>query len=244
MASRGGRGGRFGGRGGGRFGGRGAATGPVARDDEGNILPNQVEGPPPLFPEAPLPPPLEATAKERVLLLRKRDLLSSWKASPFFIEPTKVAKRKEADFHVPRYSDKEEKKPKKARLPLTAVMTLVPEYFPEELYSAQEKRAAQRLKLGQPQGSYWSGHAARKAGGGALDRIDQLAQLEGKMEEEEGGKNKPGEGEDPGEEEDVVVDTDDDEVMEEDDYYQGEHFDDDEGYDDYDDGGGDDGPIF
>jgi hypothetical protein len=44
------RGGRGGGRWGGRGGGRGAPMGPVARDDDGSILPTQNSGPPPLYP--------------------------------------------------------------------------------------------------------------------------------------------------------------------------------------------------
>jgi hypothetical protein len=51
MSGRGGGRGGFG-RGGGRggFAGRGAGVGPVARDEDGNVLPTAPAGPPPLFP--------------------------------------------------------------------------------------------------------------------------------------------------------------------------------------------------
>ncbi|KAG2481824.1 hypothetical protein HYH03_019208, partial [Edaphochlamys debaryana] len=68
MSGRGG--GRFG-RGGGR-GGRGGfgggPVGPVARDEDGTVLPTAPAGPPPLFPEIELPEHPDINPRDKMLL--------------------------------------------------------------------------------------------------------------------------------------------------------------------------------
>lgn len=135
MASRG-RGGRFFGRGG-RMGGRsGASNVPVAKDEEGNIVSLSSQGPRPSFPENELPEPLSLTHMDRLLVAKRHQLDSSYKSSPLYLEMPKDGAK--ADREVERYSDRYHKKPVPgAKVPLSSILTLVPEYFPEELYAVQ-----------------------------------------------------------------------------------------------------------
>eukprot|EP00270_Netrium_digitus_P021663 TRINITY_DN9412_c0_g1_i1.p1 TRINITY_DN9412_c0_g1~~TRINITY_DN9412_c0_g1_i1.p1 ORF type:complete len:212 (+),score=39.43 TRINITY_DN9412_c0_g1_i1:108-743(+) len=139
----GGRGGR-GGWGRGR-GGAGAAPGPVARDDDGNILAvDKPEGPPPLFPPIKSLPELpEISQKDEQLLHRRRRLNSAWKYSPYQIEkPKKKAVGVTAD--VERYSDRYRLAHRQQRAPLSSVLKLTVAYFPAELlgnYTATRGKA-------------------------------------------------------------------------------------------------------
>eukprot|EP00195_Chlamydomonas_chlamydogama_P016480 CAMPEP_0202907146 /NCGR_PEP_ID=MMETSP1392-20130828/41502_1 /ASSEMBLY_ACC=CAM_ASM_000868 /TAXON_ID=225041 /ORGANISM="Chlamydomonas chlamydogama, Strain SAG 11-48b" /LENGTH=210 /DNA_ID=CAMNT_0049595925 /DNA_START=198 /DNA_END=833 /DNA_ORIENTATION=+ len=209
--------------------------GPVARDDDGTVIAAQPMGPPPLFPETELPEHPELTAKDTLLLLRRNDMVNSAKTSPFFIELPKPVKEG-PDAPVDSYSLQSSKKPKRQQQPLSSVMTLIPDYFPEELFSEKDKRASKKA-----QDAFWRAQGKRAEAGG-LHRLDQLAQME-KAAGEGGARGGGGEDEGPPEEE-VPVDEDEEEDMEYDDYYQGEHFDDDEGYDDGYDDGGDEGPVY
>jgi len=209
-----------------------------------------------LFPETELPEHPELTPKEELLLMRRHDLAQAIKRSPFFLETKAVDDRGDIDARIERWADIKTsttsaaaaapnggadgaaaqpppRKRARTREPLSSVVRLLPEYFPDELYSSSDRRAA-RL-----QDAYWA-RAGKKDDTGALHRLEALAALEGKA-------GAQGEGEGDGEAEPIeeVVDTDDEEEMDDDDYYKGAHFDDDEGYDDgFDDGGGDDGPVF
>ncbi|KAG2426209.1 hypothetical protein HXX76_013190 [Chlamydomonas incerta] len=140
---------------------------------------------------------------------------------------------------------------KRGRPPLSSVMTLIPDYFPEDLYSSRDMRAS-RLQTLKGQDAYFRTQARGGDDASSLKRLEQLAKMEGAREGEEGGggpggrKGGGGEGgeEDDGAEEEQLHDTDEEEDMEDDDYYQGEHFDDDEGYGDAFDEGGDEGPVY
>ncbi|PNW79655.1 hypothetical protein CHLRE_08g361800v5 [Chlamydomonas reinhardtii] len=139
---------------------------------------------------------------------------------------------------------------KRSRPPLSSVMTLIPDYFPEDLYTSKDMRAS-RLQTLKGQDAYFRAQARGGDDATSLKRLEQLAKMEGAREGEEGGgaggrKGPGGEGgdEEEGAEEEQLHDTDEEEDMEDDDYYQGEHFDDDEGYGDAFDEGGDEGPVY
>ncbi len=51
------------------------------------------------------------------------------------------------DAGVERYADRTNKAQKRERQPLSSVMTLIPEYFPEELYGTGERQ----VSCGDPQ---------------------------------------------------------------------------------------------
>ncbi|KXZ47788.1 hypothetical protein GPECTOR_33g670 [Gonium pectorale] len=126
-------------------------------------------------------------------------------------------------------------------------MTLVPDYFPEELYSSKDMRAS-RLQTLKGQDAYFRAQSRADDGSG-LRRLEQLAKLESTVGEDGAGgpggrKAGAGEGDEEEAVEEVPHDTDEEEDMEDDDYYQGEHFDDDEGYGDGLDDGGDEGPVY
>ncbi|PNH02375.1 hypothetical protein TSOC_011653 [Tetrabaena socialis] len=229
MSGRGG-GRRGGGRGG--FGGRGGAQiGPVARDDDGTVLATAPAGPPPLFPEIELPEHPDISPKDKMLLPTQAQ------------QPGQSQQGEGAGAggsgSGPRVGTK------RSRPLLSSVMTLLPDYFPEDLYSTKEMRAS-RLQTLRGQDAYFRAQSGRDDATG-LRRLEQLAKLESNAEEGGAvpGGRKGGEGEedDGPPEEEVLHDTDEEEDMEFDDYYQGEHFDDDEGYGDADEGG-DDGPVY
>ncbi|GFR49712.1 hypothetical protein Agub_g11866 [Astrephomene gubernaculifera] len=260
MSGRGGRGfGRGGGRGG--FGGRGGPMGPVARDEDGTVLPTAPAGPPPLFPEVELPEHPDITARDKMLLLRRFELTHRSKASPYFLELPKA--QQDTGTLAEGFDPFKQPEPgaagaaggaatagaaavvgvKRSRPPLSSVLTLVPEYFPEELYSSKDMRAS-RLQTLKGQDAYFRAQNRGDDAAG-LNRLEQLARLEGAAEEG-GGRKAGGEGEEEeaADEEEVLHDTDEEEDMEDDDYYQGEHFDDDEGYGDAFEDGGDEGPVY
>lgn len=140
---------------------------------------------------------------------------------------------------------------------LTAVLTLKPNCFPEELYTSKEQRAANQ----QAQRAHW-----KKSGQGEGDLFDRLGQMEhardGQGEpvakrqrvllgeetaDHAGGdmRTRDVEGNEEDEQEVELDDEEEDEVApEEDDYAMGEHFDDDEGYEVDDDAGGNDGEYY
>ncbi|CAD7705249.1 unnamed protein product [Ostreobium quekettii] len=139
-------------------------------------------------------------------------------------------------FELETYSDRY-KKIKRDRPKLTSVVTLSAYYFPEELSSEKDRRAAS-LAAGSSKAleSFWKEQVASKSG---LGKLEELAQREdnpqdGEEGDEEEDKKKEEAGEEDGNEEEPV--EDEDEYFENDDY-KGNYFDDDEGYDD----GGDDG---
>lgn len=242
--------------------------GPVARDDDGTVLPTAPAGPPPLFPEVELPDHPEVTPKDKMLLLRRFELTHRSKHSPYFMElpkaqedtgaladgfdPFKAATGLEdLSLAAAGGGAAAAAKPQAAaagggggskRPPLSSVMTLVPEHFPEELYSSKDMRAS-RLQTLKGQDAYFRAQNRADDGSG-LRRLEQLAKLESNQEEGGPGAKKAPEAEEEEQVEEEPHDTDEEEDMEDDDYYQGEHFDDDEGYgEDFGDGG-DDGPTF
>ncbi|GLI71236.1 hypothetical protein VaNZ11_016357 [Volvox africanus] len=261
MSGRGGGRGGFG-RGGGRggFGGRGAPIGPVARDEDGTVLATAPAGPPPLFPEVELPEHPEITSRDKMLLLRRFELTHRSKTSPYFLElpqahqDTGTLEEGFDPYRAPQPGKDGSaggghgSGTKRARPPLSSVMTLLAEYFPEELYSSKDMRAS-RLQTLRGQDAYFRAQS-RPDDPSGLRRLEHLAKLESLGEE--GGEGGPGTrktlgGEGDEEEaaaEEELRDTDEEEDMEDDDYYQGEHFDDDEGYGDALDDGGDEGPVY
>ncbi|KAK9830521.1 hypothetical protein WJX72_012199 [[Myrmecia] bisecta] len=241
------------GRGRGRGRGRGGAPGPTARDDEGKVVPTEVSGPPPLFPEMERMPPVpNLRPEDERLLHRRRDLMRSYKRSAFYIEEPKPKKVGLAA-DLERYSNKFAATPQTQRPALHSVVALQPKYFPEELYSSKDRKASSKAASSQAQKKFWAASEARKAGE-TSNLFDDLAKLEDADEAGGGGAGPSGraagggeekrkEGAPPEEEEDLEAEEEEEDgFVEDDDYYQGENFDDDDGYDDYDDG--DEGPIY
>ncbi|WIA34598.1 hypothetical protein OEZ86_012918 [Tetradesmus obliquus] len=256
MAARGGRG--RGGWRGGRAGGRGGFQPPGLKDDEGNIVQTEVNaGPPPLFPAVELPhDPPELTAHDKLLGLRRTDLLRYYRASPYFLDLSqqpqgKAAKGSSID-EVEKYSDRFKARSQRqpgAKVQLASLLTLHRHHFPEELFGDRDRRLAARGGAGElfrraaPEDGLLSKHldlkSAQEAKGGAAP---------GDKPGGDAGGTAAG-GAAAGDDDELAApafeeDDDDDDVMQEDDYYQGEYYDDDEGYeDDYGDGG-DEGPIY
>eukprot|EP00877_Chromochloris_zofingiensis_P007914 jgi/Chrzof1/3376/Cz12g23050.t1 len=307
MAMRGrGRGGWRGGRG----GGRGGMQVPGLKDEDGNPIAMSVvsDGPPLQFPEIELPPELDINPKDELLLLRRRDLLASWRSSAYVIQRPK-RQLDSAEDEVERYSDRWaycnawcsksrmqlglssvaaapkvcnqsihhahcdchplfNKKAKKPSRPLSDYLTLVPEYFPEELYTDKDRRATVRGSKSAELFRKTTATTAADATASStavLTRLNALEVAERRATNATAGGARPSTastataGADAataaaaatagetvaGDEEDVAAyDEDDDDLMEEDDYYQGEYFDDDEGYDDPYDDGGDEGATY
>ncbi|KAF8063739.1 NLP3 [Scenedesmus sp. PABB004] len=253
MAARG-RGGRGSWRGG-RGGGRGGAGPPGLKDDDGNVVAvEQQTGPPPLFPAIELHcEPPEPTPHDRLLLLRRADLLRSYRASPYHLAAAERAAARSGGGggggDVERYSDRFVKRsggkaPPKP--PLASLLTLHPHHFPEELYSDHDRRLAAR-GLG---GELFK-RAPAEEGSALAKRLDTFTQQEAQQGRAgapggrpAGGAAEPAAADDDDAPAGGSYDEDDDDVMEEDDYYQGEQFDDDEGYDDACDDGGDEGPTY
>ncbi|MEW5318327.1 MAG: hypothetical protein WDW38_009555 [Sanguina aurantia] len=238
MASRGG--GR-GGRGRGRGGPQQGMPGPQ-KDEDGTLLPPP-DGPPPLFPEMDLPEHPQLTAKDRMLVVKRRELVFAGKSSLFFLDkPRDVGDGAKGSGGPEKYGERESKRPKKIKQPLSAVMTMSTDYFPAELMTTSDKRASTQA-ASKSQTAFWRSQAA-KADVGGLKRLEQLQKAE-TAEAEGGGAEKKDDEEAPVEDE-AVLDVDEEEDMENDDYYQGEQFDDDDGYDndDGDGGGGDEGGVY
>lgn len=234
-----GRGGRFAGR------GRGApGTGPVARDDEGNVLPPEAPKPPPLFPEIELPEFPELNSKDKLLLIRRHELIGSWRASPCFLEKqadTKVGLDAQMTGQAVGGGKSVAARP---RPPLSSVVTFTSFYFPEELWSQQDKRAAGMGQGRAAQAEFWKKQSALAVTKTGLQVMEDLARMEGNARAAGGGEGAAGGAQ--GEEEEGMLaeeEDEDDDVPEDDDYVQGDYFDDDEGYD-VDDDGPDEGPIF
>lgn len=232
------------GRGRGRGFGRGRGGAPDIKDDDGQYVTRDVSGPPPLFPEGVELPTRKDHSQELDQMKTKwRALTSYWKKSPYHLKLSETksgVKRSLEDFlgdAAPRDGLDTTR--------LAKVLTLHPRFFPEELYTTQEKRASSRAATLAGQKEYWAAmnKSLQDTSGMSFDR---LARLEAMREEnadkpsvEQGGeKAAAGEGgEEEEAEEEVEADEPDEDDFEDDDYLQGQDFDDDEGYDD----GGDDG---
>eukprot|EP00240_Pyramimonas_obovata_P014481 CAMPEP_0118923074 /NCGR_PEP_ID=MMETSP1169-20130426/1739_1 /TAXON_ID=36882 /ORGANISM="Pyramimonas obovata, Strain CCMP722" /LENGTH=200 /DNA_ID=CAMNT_0006864015 /DNA_START=296 /DNA_END=898 /DNA_ORIENTATION=+ len=188
--------------------------------------------PPSLFPEhEDLPPLPQISEREQHLLLRRRQLISAYRGSPYFIE----AKLEEKEVDVSRYSDRyTRKQTTTSRPPLNSVMTLTPINFPSELYGKGGKGRGKNVLSGLSN--------VNKASEDLL-KLEELAKLEKRYADEEakeagGGKDGEGKSTEAGEGEEPEEEEMEEEEYEDDDYMQGYDFDDDDGYDD--DGGGDD----
>eukprot|EP00873_Tetraselmis_striata_P027598 jgi/Tetstr1/447862/TSEL_035172.t1 len=241
---------RGGGRGGWRGRGRGGAGGgPVARDDDGNIVAVEVAGPPPLFPDGVrLPERPTATAKDERLMSRRHALLDFYRApqSPYHLSMPK-RKAEGVEQAIERYGDKYRGAGPNKRPALSKALFLHPKYFPPELYSAKQQRHSAHGTGTGKAAAFVMDQSSSKQG---FSRLEQLAKLESKQEADGDGAGKAGGGGPGGaaaeDDDDAPLEEEyeeEDDYIEDDDYYQGNHFDDDDGYDDgYDDG--DDGAIF
>eukprot|EP00242_Pyramimonas_sp_CCMP2087_P016418 CAMPEP_0198198654 /NCGR_PEP_ID=MMETSP1445-20131203/2102_1 /TAXON_ID=36898 /ORGANISM="Pyramimonas sp., Strain CCMP2087" /LENGTH=166 /DNA_ID=CAMNT_0043868283 /DNA_START=245 /DNA_END=742 /DNA_ORIENTATION=+ len=162
----------------GRGRGRGRPQlGPIARDDEGNeIRPTGPVKPPSLFPDSlnhdNLPPLPQISEREQHLLLRRRQLVSAYRGSPYFIE----LKQQEKEVDIMRYSDRYKKQAVAGRPPLTSVLTLSPNNFPSELYGKGGKGRGKNILSG------WSNQ--NKASDDLL-KLEELAVLEKRYADEE-----------------------------------------------------------
>eukprot|EP00775_Hariotina_reticulata_P003696 gene3696-3956_t len=250
MASRGGRGGRGGWRGG-RSGaaGRGGLQAPGLKDDEGNLVQPEVNaGPPPLFPALELKQePPDPSAHDKLLLLRRDDLIRFFKYSPYHIEVTAGSSKRKAkpgqagggleDAEQDRLQKKgwiAQQKP-----PLTSLLTLHPHHFPEELFTESDKRMAARSTR---EGDIIFRRTPAAEDGEAAEQLQKRLEKLNKQEElQHKDPTAPAAANRQGTDKEAAAEEDDPNA--EDDYYQGEVYDDDEGYDDYDDGG-DDGPVY
>mmetsp|Transcript_27701 Transcript_27701/g.38277 ORF Transcript_27701/g.38277 Transcript_27701/m.38277 type:complete len:237 (+) Transcript_27701:187-897(+) len=232
----------------GRGRGRGKPQhGPIARDDEGNVLiPTGPSKPPLRFPEHSNMPPLPTLSeREQHLLLRRRKLLSSYRGSAYFIEQ----KLDDVTVDVERYSDRytgASRKRKADRPSLQSVMTLSGAHFPLELIGAKQMKAGRGRSA---KGAMSFGLNNNKASEDLL-KLDELASLERRYADDEEKKEGSGralkvdgDGDADAEEDEVEEEMEEDEY-EDDDYMQGCDYDDDDGYDDDGGGGDDDDAVF
>ena len=215
-------------------------------DDDGNVVQGVQDGPPPLFPKTMrMPPPPELTERDEALLKYRRQLSSAWRNSCYFLDKEPEAS-KYPEVTIEHYSDQSARAAKSGaaeKAQLSQILTLNAQYFPVELYGGRGRRKRRRDEDDNP--NIWhvpEGHATQD-----ISRLDRLARLEKKMEEEENkraalaeekaakegpkdAEKKKGEGEEgDGEEEEG---DDDDYWDDDDDYQQAGAFDDDDGYDD------------
>jgi len=230
---------RGGGRGGGRFGG--GPVGPVARDDEGNIILPGASAPPPLFPEMELPLHPELDDEDNDLLGKHLGLSKRLKRSLYYLNV--VTKDDDVlDDGLDTVTTKRQKYRLANRQPLSSVMTLIVDYFPEELYTNKERRASS-LQTARAQDAYWRQQSGTNDES-SLKRIEEhLLKME-KMAAENGEKETAGKTEDDKEQENLDYDTDSEEEMDENDFNVNDLFDDDDGYEDGGDDGGDDGAVY
>ncbi|KAK9867152.1 hypothetical protein WJX84_010680 [Apatococcus fuscideae] len=240
------------GRGGFRGRGRGGPGFPLAKDDEGNVLSTQIEGPPPLYPElVELPDRPAITSRDERLLRKHRALASFYKKSPYYLKRNSDSGPGTGGVtaEIDRLSGISKKRREGPSLQLSDVMTLHPKYFPPELYNGKQRRTGGSSAKQQ---QFWASQQADK-GKDDQDMNERLAKLE-KQEtaasktDKDGkapGGGEKGEDEDNEEKraalEDEVFEEDDEDGYghDDDDYLQGQDYDDDEGYD-VDEGGGDD----
>ena len=175
---------------------------------------------------------------------RRQDLSRHSKASPFYLDTKPSTTGKDGpDAAIETFTERESKKPRTRRPPLSSVMRLDPVYFPEELYSSQDKRASKASQSRPQQEIYWKTQSSLDDADGLQNRLDRLAEMESKA----GAQGGTGEGPssagrrdaDQDVQEEALIEDEDEE--EEDDYYAGNDFDDDDdgGDDGDDDGGGD-----
>ncbi|GAB4817003.1 hypothetical protein N2152v2_004049 [Parachlorella kessleri] len=182
--------------------------------------------------------------------MRRHELTSFWKNSPFYLTTPQSTSGSRAAGEVERFSDRLRKRQKSERPPLTSILTLDPRYFPEELYSSKQQMAA---KSAAAQSAYWAAQQARSSSADAgaemaIGKLDELAKRESRQKVGGAGAEAGPAGRADGEGEEAPleadIEEDEEEMMVDDDYYQNEHFDDDEGYDDGLDDGGDEGPVY
>ncbi|CAK0780674.1 hypothetical protein CVIRNUC_005135 [Coccomyxa viridis] len=203
------------------------------------------EGPPPLFPEMKVPDVPLVTGDEEVLLMHWRALRQAFKSSCYHLDP-KAEKRKITD---DPYAQSKDANGCRQKLPLTSVLTLDAKYFPEELFSSSEKRAAAET----------AAHRLvdqQKASGEAdiFERFAALEQSSGRDDEaagqarQAGGappgrEGQQGQGNNDGEEDIAEEEEDEEGYNDEIDLVMNENYDDDEGYMDDDDGGDGEGTF-
>lgn len=228
------------------FAGRGAAPlGPVARDDDGNVVAPDAGKPPSDYPVIAIPENEEPQDDIKTRVATMRRLLQSYKESPYYIEIKQQVKGS-IDEGLERYSVRRAAAAK-PREPLSTVLTLTPNYFPAELYNVREAAAGGGAGRGRSEAAYWQRQGAR--GGDAGSRLTQLERLE---EAARAGKLRSGDDDDGGAArrddmdgmEDVADQEDYDADDENGDYEANlQDFDDDEEYGD-DDGGENEGAYY
>ncbi|BDA43349.1 hypothetical protein COCOBI_04-3610 [Coccomyxa sp. Obi] len=237
------------GRGRGRGGRGGRSMTPAAlRNEVGDAAAAELERPPQLYPELELPVVQDLDSEGTQLLGYWRHLGHLYKSSCYHLTSTDA---KRGPINDDPYASLSRAKAAVNRAPLSSVLTLDKKYFPEELFSATEKRASVRAS---------STKAFQSAGGTkdiGADLFERFAKLESGANAEEGraGKRRAGgaagageegakEGEGDEDEEQLQADDDDEAFQEDDDYLMTEAFDDDEGYDDPYGDGDDEGPTY
>ncbi|CAI5522326.1 unnamed protein product [Closterium sp. Naga37s-1] len=220
----------------GGFGGRGGGAGAVARDDEGSIVfAGRDEGPPPLFPPVEMLPELpEIAPKDEAMLQRRRRMASFWRYSAYYVDRPPPDKGVAADIaaYTKRHSGSSGATASSSSAPrasLTDVMDLSIAHYPAELLSAGGKK-----KVRKKSSNAWvvgKGSAAND-----LNRLDQLATLEQKLDKNAADREGKDEEKKEGEDDEEVEEEEEEEEIGEDDYAQNFGFDDDDEYLDEDDG--------
>ncbi|CAL5221578.1 g3796 [Coccomyxa viridis] len=219
--------------------GRGRGRGGPPPHSSTNGADTEPEGPPPLFPEVPQPEVPPATAEDQILLQHWRSLTNAFRTSCYRIDP-KAEKRKVVD---DPYATSKDAGGASQKLPLTSILTLDAKYFPEELFSGAEKRAAARAStLRLPDQKKPSGEADIFERFAALEKSGARAEEGAGAERRAGGapasrEGQPGQDNEDGEEELGEEEDEEEGFNDEMDLVMNENYDDDEGYMDDDDGG-------
>ncbi|KAK9816401.1 hypothetical protein WJX74_009310 [Apatococcus lobatus] len=233
------------GRGGFRGRGRGGVGPPVAKDDDGNIVSSQVEGPPPLYPELEkLPKRPEISPRDKRLLARHRALNKFYKNSPYFLK--RNHEQSGADGVLEKIDDLagiSKKRKEEQPLQLSDVMILHPKYFPQELLGKNRTAGSSATK----QQQFWAAQQKDKDMQGKdleatfadLAKKEAAAAKAGK--DGTGSKNAINEDDEEkranAEEEVAEEDEEDGYGHDDDDYLQGQDYQDDEEYGDEEAGG-------
>lgn len=224
------------GRGRGRGGG---SIGPQARDDQGNLVLETPDGPPPLYPEikpAVFPGKPETTERLDDLRAEHARLTRSWKNSVYNLDNANKADKVAVVAQVQRWSSNSSSA---AEGPGTVAqfISLTPTYFPAELYSADQKRASSKAASDYQKNLVKS--AARNVELTSEEKAEEDKWLNARLKVEadnETKANAEGRGEEQLEEDGDDEIEEEDEDDDNDDYMQGQEYDDDDGYgDDYDD---------
>lgn len=222
----------------GRGRGRGGSIGPQARDDQGNLVDEAPQGPPPLFPEikpSSFPGKPENTERLDELRAEQSRLTRSWKNSVYNLDNANKADKDAVVAQVERWSSRGSSATDGPGA-LSQFISFTPTYFPAELYSATQKRASS--KAASEHRKNLIRLAARNVELTTEEKAEEEIWLNTRVKLEADNDRKSaaeGRGEDAEDDEDDDIE-DEDEDDDNDDYMQGQDYDDDDGYgDDYDD---------